>query len=81
EESLDVVFPPLMDKLKEVMVSEFLKTDSELSAVVALKVRGELREEGVPVKKLSKEKELSFREIAERMEKEEKKPKAAKKEP
>ena len=73
EESLDIVFPPLMDKLKEVMVKEFLKTDSELSAIVALKIRGEMKEEGIPVKKLPKEKELSLREIAERMEKEEKK--------
>ena len=75
EESLDVVFPPLMDKLKEVMVQEFLKTDSELSAVIALKVRGEMKEERISIKKLPKEKELSLREIAERIEKEEKKEK------
>jgi hypothetical protein len=79
EESLDVVFPPLMEKLKEVVIKEFLKTDSELSAVFAIKVRGEMKEEGIPVKKLSKEKELSFREIIERVGKEEEKEKRAKK--
>jgi hypothetical protein len=79
EESLDIVFPPLMDKLKEVIVTEFLKPDSELSAFIALKIRGEMREEGIPVKKLPKEKELSLRDIAERMEKEEEKEKRAKK--
>jgi len=79
EESLDIVFPPLMDKLKEVMVTEFLKPDSELSAFIALKIRGEIREEGISVKKLPKEKELSLRDIAERMEKEEEKEKRAKK--
>jgi hypothetical protein len=75
EESLDIVFPPLMDKLKEVMVKEFLRTDSELSAVIALKVRGEMKEEGILAKKRPKEKELSFREIAEQMEKAETKEK------
>jgi hypothetical protein len=75
EESLDIVFPPLMDKLKEVMVKEFLKTDSELSAVIALKVRGEIKEEGILAKKRPKEKELSFRDIAEQMEKAETKEK------
>lgn len=79
EESLDVVFPPLMEKLKEVMIKEFLKTDSELSAVFAIKVRGEMKEEGIPVENLSKEKELSFREIIERVGKEEEKEKRAKK--
>ena len=72
EENLDIVFPPLMDKLKEVFVREFLKTDSELSAIIAVKVRGELKEEGIPLKKLSDARDLTFREIAERMENEEK---------
>jgi len=72
EESLDVVFPPLLDKLKEVFVSEFLKTDSELSAIIALKVRGELKEEGIPLKKLSNAKKITFAELIERAENEEK---------
>lgn len=71
EETLDVVFPPLMDKLKEVFVREFLKDDSELSAVVALKIRGQMKEEGYEVKKLPKAKEVTFREIIKRVEKEE----------
>jgi hypothetical protein len=54
EESLDIVFPPLMDKLKEVMVTEFLKPDSELSAFIALKIRGEIREEGISVNEWKK---------------------------
>ena len=72
EESLDIVFPPLMNKLKEVFVREFLKTDSELSAVIAIKVRGELKEEGIPLKKLSSARELTFREIIKSVENEEK---------
>lgn len=73
EESLDVVFPPLINKLKEVFVREFLKSDSELSAIFAFKLRGEMKEQGYPLKKLSKAKELTFREIQEIMEREEEK--------
>lgn len=71
EETLDIVFPPLMDKLKEVLVKEFLSTDSDLSAIIGIKIRGELKDEGIPVKKLSKEKELTVREIVERINKDE----------
>ena len=73
EESLDVVFPPLMNKLKEVFVREFLKSDSELSAIFAFKLRGEMKEQGYPLKKLPKAKELTFREIQEIMEREKEK--------
>lgn len=72
EENLDIVFPVLMDKLKEVFVREFLKTDSELSAVIAIKVRGEMKEEGIPLKKLSEAKKITFAELIKRAENEEK---------
>jgi hypothetical protein len=75
EQSLDVVIPPLMDKIKEVFVQEFLKDDTEMSAILAFKVRGELKEEGYQVKELPEEKKLTLREIGkkiERMEKEKK---------
>ena len=75
EQSLDVVIPPLMDKIKEVFVQEFLKDDTEMSAILAFKVRGELKEEGCQVKELPEEKKLTLREIGkkiERMEKEKK---------
>lgn len=72
EQSLDVLFPPLMEKLKEVFVKEFLKDDTEMSAILAFKVRGELKEQGYHVKELSEEKKLTFREIAEKIEKKEK---------
>jgi len=44
KESLDLLFPPLMDKLKEVMVAEFLDNKSELNAVVALQVKTQLQD-------------------------------------
>lgn len=72
EETLDVVFPPLMNKLKEVFIREFFEDDSEMSAVLAIKVRGELKEQGYQVKELSQKKELTLRKIAETIEKEEK---------
>jgi hypothetical protein len=72
EQSLDVVFPPLMEKLKEVFVQEFLKDNTEMSAILAFKVKAELKEEGYPVKELSEQRKLTLREIMEKMEKEEK---------
>lgn len=45
KESLDLMFPPLMDKLKEVFVKEFLDSESELNAVVALQVKSVLQDE------------------------------------
>lgn len=78
EQTLDVVFPPLMEKLKEVFIREFFKDDSELSGIVAFKVRGELKEQGVQVKELSGKKEVTLRQIAERIEKENKQEKTKK---
>jgi len=72
EQSLDLVFPPLMEKLKEVFVQEFLKDNTEMSAILAFKVKAELKEEGYPVKELSEQRKLTLREIMEKMEKEEK---------
>jgi hypothetical protein len=72
EQSLDVMFPPLMEKLKEVFVQEFLKDDTEMSAILAFKVKGELKEEGYQVREMSEQKKLSLRQIAERIDKEEK---------
>ena len=72
ENSLDIVFPPLMGKMKEVFIQEFLKDDTEMSAILAFKVRGELKEQGYKVKELP---EPTFREIAEKLDKEAKKDK------
>jgi len=72
EQSLDVMFPPLMEKLKEVFVQEFLKDDTEMSAILAFKVRGELKEEGYQVREMSEQKKLTLRQIAEKIDKEEK---------
>jgi len=72
EQSLDVVFPPLMEKLKEVFVQEFLKDNTEMSAILAFKVKAELKEEGYPVKELSEQRKLTLRDIMEKMETEEK---------
>jgi hypothetical protein len=44
-QSLDITIPPLLDKLKEVFVGEFMDTDSEISALVSLRVRSELTEQ------------------------------------
>jgi hypothetical protein len=72
EDSLDVMFPPLMEKLKEVFVREFLEDDTEMGAILAFKVRGELKEQGYQTRELPEEKKLTFRKIAEKIEKEDK---------
>lgn len=45
-EGLDVMFPAMMDKLKEMIVGEFLEPDSKLNAVVAFQIRSQLKQEG-----------------------------------
>lgn len=54
-EGLDVMFPVLMDKLKEMLVGEFLDTDSKLNAVVAFQIKTQLKQEGYPVGDKSRE--------------------------
>lgn len=76
KENLDIVFPPLMDKMKEMIVKEFLEEDSEISGVVALQVKTQLREQGYVVKDKEGEKTPTFKQITEHYEKKGKSKKA-----
>ena len=64
-ESMDLVFPPLMDKLKEIFVKEFLDSESELNAVVALQVKAVLQDK-------SGKKTPTFKQIIDHVEKKDK---------
>lgn len=68
KESLDLMLPPLMDKMKEVFVKEFLDNKSELNAVVALQVKSALQDE-------RRERIPTFKEIIDQAEKNDKKKK------
>jgi len=46
-EAIDAVFPPMMDKIKEFLVTELLDDATELSAVVGLRVTSQLKQAGV----------------------------------
>jgi Flp pilus assembly protein TadB len=62
----------MMDKLKEVLVGEFLDTDSRLNAVVAFEIKAQLKQEGYTVNDKSGEKTPSFKELMNHLDKKEK---------
>ncbi len=53
---VDAMIPPLIDKLKEVIVTEMLKPDTELNAVVGVQIVSQLRAAGVDTSKLTEKK-------------------------
>jgi len=69
KEGFDVMFPVLMDKLKEVLVGEFLDTDSKLNAVVAFQIKTQLKQEGYPVGDKSGEKTPSLKQLMNHLDK------------
>jgi len=71
-EGLDLMFPLLMDKLKEVLVGEFLDTDSKLSAVVAFQIKTQLKQEGYTINDKSGEKTPSLKQLISHLDKKEK---------
>lgn len=71
-EGLDVMFPVLMDKLKEMLVGEFLDTDSKLNAVVAFQIKTQLKQEGYPVGDKSRERTPSLKQLMNHLDKKEK---------
>lgn len=71
-EMIEAVFPPIMDKIKEVLVSELLTEDSEFSAVVGVRVVSQLREAGIDPEKFL-EKKPTIKRILEEIEASEKK--------
>lgn len=62
-ETFDLIFPLIMDKLKEVFMKEFLEEGSELNAVVALQIKTQLKEKGYVVEDKSGEKTPTFKQI------------------
>jgi hypothetical protein len=66
-EAIDAIFPPLMDKMKEVFVTELLSPDSDLTAVVGVRVVSELRDAGVDTSKLL-DKKPTLRRLFEQLE-------------
>lgn len=66
-EAIEALFPTLMDKIKEVFVTELLSPDSDLTAVVGVRVVSELKEAGVDTSKLL-EKKPTLRRLFEELE-------------
>jgi hypothetical protein len=76
KENFDLIFPLIMDAMKEMVVKEFLDNDSQLSGVVAFKVKTQLKEQGYTVGDKSGEKTPTFKQIADHFEKKSKKEKS-----
>jgi hypothetical protein len=55
-EIMDAIVPPMIDKIKEVIVTEMLGSDTELSAVVGVQIVSQLKEAGVDTSKLMEKK-------------------------
>jgi hypothetical protein len=68
-ENLELIFPPLMDKMKEVIVQEFLDDESKISGVVAFQVKSQLKEQGYAIKDKEGETTPTFKQIADHYEK------------
>ena len=68
-EALDLMFPLLMNKLKELLVGEFLDTESKLSAVVAFQIKTQLKKEGYTVNDKSGEKTPSLKQLMNHLDK------------
>jgi len=69
---MDAMFPPMIDKIKELFVTELMDDKTKLSAVVGLRVTSQLRQAGVDTSKIQPT--ASFRELMEEFEKTETKP-------
>ena len=69
KESLNLMFPLIMDQLKETLVGEFLDADSQLNAVVAFQIKTQLKKEGYHVGDKSGEKTPSFKQLMNHLDK------------
>jgi len=69
KESFDLIFPLIMDAMKEMVVKEFLDNDSQISGVLAFQVKTQLKEQGYTVSDKSGEKTPTFKQIADHFEK------------
>jgi len=77
-EVINAMFPPLIDKIKEVFVTELLSGDTDLSAVVGVKVTSVLKDAGVDTSKIL-EKKPTIRRLLEELEEAEETEKTKKK--
>lgn len=69
KENFDLIFPLVMDAIKEMVVKEFLNDDSKISGVVAFQVKTQLKEQGYIVRDKEGEKTPTLKEIANHYEK------------
>jgi hypothetical protein len=69
KESFDLIFPLIMDSIKEMVVTEFLDEDSKISGVLAFQVKTQLKEQGYTIKDKTGEKTPTFKQIADHYEK------------
>lgn len=72
KESFDLIFPLIMDAIKEMVVKEFLDNDSQVNAVVAFQVKTQLKEQGYTVSDKLGEKTPTFKQIADHLDKKDK---------
>ena len=63
KEYLDIMFPAMMNKMKEAIVGEFLAPESKLNAVVAFQVKTQLKQEGYTVGDKSDDKAPSLKQL------------------
>ncbi len=69
KESFNLMFPLIMDAMKEMVVKELLDNGSQMNAVVALQIKTQLKEQGYPVGDKLGEKTPTFKEIADHFKK------------
>lgn len=69
KENFALIFPLIMDQLKETLVREFLDTDSQLNAVVAFQIKTQLKKEGYTVGDKSGEKTPSLKQLMNHLDK------------
>jgi len=69
KETFDLIFPLLIDQLKELFVKEFLDSGSQLNAVVAFQVKTNLKQQGYALSDKSAEKPPTFKQIIEHIDK------------
>lgn len=69
KESLDIIFPLIMDATKEMIVKEFLDDDSKISGVLAFQVKTQLKEQGYTIRNKEGEKTPTIKQITNHYEK------------
>ena len=76
KENFDLIFPLIMDQMKEMLVKEFLEEDSKISGVLAFQVKTQLKQEGYIIKDKEGEKTPTLKQITDHYEKKGKSKKA-----